>query len=279
MKRMLLVLLIVILGACGGTQKKETVPTLTADPKADLSTARIDTIYPLTLMPGTLVSVSGSGFGTVPGIVKIGDLKITRFLGWSDGQIWFRLPGPIAPGAPMEIGKDMSKIGLNPAPKGSFRLIWYVDLKAAQKHINTMYKEYGLDTPATFKPPLHIKGQWKKSGSEFGNMEAGWDGGSRLLMFNIPKSSIWISECVFTPDNVKSFDEQLLLFAFEDGDSGTRNLSSFESDAAFILKKHWAQNDPYGEVDSDPGVRIADIVKQLDSKQKSYRLSYPPTKK
>ena len=219
--------------------------------------AKIQQIYPQTVLPGTLFVVMGEGFGDTPGAVEIGDARIEQPLSWSDTAVWFRIPEGVKNGAKVKMAQAESAQAVTLAPEGSVTVRWQVDAAQAQAVANRDYTDYGLNAAPKLLLPLALKGQWVKSGDTFGNFESGWDGGSKVVMFDDPNSNFWFSECVFTPDNLKSFGESLLMFGFEDANTTDRNLSPFESDAAVTIKTSWAKHDAYPDVDTDPAVKMS----------------------
>ncbi len=66
-----------------------------------------------------------------------------------------------------------------------------------------------------------------------------------------------------------------MLFAFEDENVDDRSLSSFESPAAFLLKKEWAKLDPFDTIDSDPGVKLSTDSARYDAEKKILHVRFP----
>lgn len=63
----------------------------------EVSIMQITKILPLTAITGTTVTITGSGFGTSAGTVKMGATTITSPT-WSDTSITFPVPGAVTPG-------------------------------------------------------------------------------------------------------------------------------------------------------------------------------------
>ncbi|MFP4365029.1 MAG: hypothetical protein ACLFR1_14300 [Spirochaetia bacterium] len=261
---------ITVLFSCGQQE-----PTIEAQEGADLSGASINWLYPLNVLPGTLFLIEGEGFGEVPGEISLGGTAITEFLSWEDRAIFFRIPEDFEEEAQVTVGPAVSEETVSLAPENSITVRWTIDAEAAQETCNTRFAEFGLDNPPEFVFPLFIKGQWTKSGDSFGNYNQGWDTGSRRRMYHLPDSNIWKSECVFTPENIESFGSRAMLFAFEDDNIEDRNLSSYESDAAFILKIDFAESDRFTSVSSDPAVSVSPESPLFHSGSDTVRVEYP----
>lgn len=244
-------------------------------PDANVGTAEISSVYPRNVMPGTLVSISGVGFGPDAGVVYINGQGFNEFYHWSDEAIFFPFPAIEGEEFEIQVGFSIAEEFIYRAPEGSITVEWVVDAAAVEEIANASYVDDGLSAAPGWTPPLYIKGQWLKSGPGFGNKSGGWDNGSRTVMLNLPGTSLWVSETVFTPENMDSFKPGIMLFAFEDGDNETRNLSPFESDIAFVLKRAWAQTDPFNDVSSDPGVRISDTNPLYDAESGRITVTFP----
>jgi hypothetical protein len=221
------------------------------------------------------VSIKGEGFGDIPGLIYLNGVALDQFFGWDDSTIWFRVPEEVDEQIEVQVGTSIAEDYLYLAPEGSLTVRWVVDADALQMMADEKYGDYGLDFGPAWMYPLFLKGQWVKSGDAFGAKSAGWDTGSKTIMWNQPESNLWISETVFTPENQESYEPGIMLFAFEDGDDETRNLSPFESDIAFIIKKEWALVDPYSDVSSDPGVRVGMRSRFYDEKTNTVVLNFP----
>ncbi|MBN2618652.1 MAG: hypothetical protein JXR64_10135 [Spirochaetales bacterium] len=233
--------------------KSETQSSLIADPTVDLSNAEIYNVNPKVVKEGTLMSISGAGFGNNPGVVNIGGVDVTEYLGWDDNFIWFNVPKGIQQEAEVQVGYEFSDSLIITAPENSVTVKWIIDANKTQDIIDNTFTKYGLNKAPQLKAPLHVKGQWSKGDETYGLKDEGWDGGSRQVMFNIPGTSQWVMEAVFTPEAIDSFGKSMMLFAIEDREDELRNLSQFESDYAFIIKKTWAAS--LG-LSNDPGVKI-----------------------
>lgn len=266
-----LILMVLLFSGCSGMSKY----VIKGTPEADLSAAEVYGMYPLNVLPGTMVSIKGEGFGDVPGLIYLNGQPVNEFFGWDDSTIWFRVPEEPADQIEVQVGTSIAEDFLYLAPEGSLTVRWTVDAAAVQEFADANYGDFGLDFAPEWMEPLYLKGQWVKSGESFGAKSAGWDTGSKTIMWNMPETNTWISETVFTPENQDSFKPGVMLFAFEDGDDETRNLSAFESDMAFILKQEWAAADPYGDVSSDPAVRIGDSSQFYDEKTNTIELTFP----
>jgi hypothetical protein len=94
----------------------------------DLSNAEIIKIYPLNVLPNTLVAVEGEGFGSTPGVITVNGVTISTFVGWDDEAIHFRIPASaVADGALIEVGDSISEQELLEAPAGSVTVQFQVD--------------------------------------------------------------------------------------------------------------------------------------------------------
>jgi hypothetical protein len=266
-----LLIVAMLLSSCGGDRRF----IVKGSAEVDLSGAEVYGLYPLNVLPGTLVSIKGEGFGSEPGLIYLNGVGLDEFYGWDDATIWFRVPEEVEEQIEVQVGTSIAEDYLYLAPEGSITLKWVVDADGVQELSDSVYEEYGLDFAPAWSYPLYVKGQWVKSGDAFGAKSAGWDTGSRTIMWNQPESNIWISETVFTPENQDSFKPGIMLFAFEDGDNETRNLSPYESDIAFIIKNQWALADSFGDVSSDPGVRVGANSGLYDEKSNTVVLNFP----
>lgn len=222
----------------------------------DLPGARISDVYPQVVAPGLLVSISGKGFGATPANILVGDMVVREFVSWDTKTIWIRIPDGVKDGDKIKIGDSLSD-PLTLAPAGSVKVIWKVNINKAQATIAANAKKYKIPAETKLQAPLYFKGQWIKSGSKAGNFDGGWDGGARKPMVQEdPSVNVWISEYLFTPANLASFPTKTAAFALEDENLKDRRLSSFESDAACLIKKEWATDikpgapDPFVEFNS-----------------------------
>jgi len=264
-------LITTLLFSCASTPKVVKT-TIIGDSAVDLSAAEIYSVSPTVVLPGTLMSITGAGFGEDAGIINIGGVDVTTFLGWEDDVIWFRVPEGIADDAEIQVGYEYAEPYITTAPEGSITVKWIIDAAATQEMVNVKYTQYKLDKAPKWVAPLHIKGQWSKSEGTYGLKDDGWDGGSRQLMYNIPGTDTWITEAVFTPEAMNSFAKTSMKFAVEDGDDEFRNLSSFESDFAYIIKSRWA-----GELglSGDPAFKIDEENKNFDPETRTITVKYP----
>ncbi|MBN2658633.1 MAG: hypothetical protein JXR86_16375 [Spirochaetales bacterium] len=241
----------------------------------DMSAAEIYSMYPLNVLPGTLVSISGDGFGDTAGIIYIDGIGIDEFYGWDNNTIWVKVPETESSEMEVQAGMSVAEDLLYRAPEGSITVRWVVDADALQAVADATFDKYKLDFAPMWKFPLHIKGEWVKSGDGFGNKSGSWDGGSRRLMWNQPETGLWISEVVFTPENMESYKPGVMKFAFEDSEDEARNIATFESDMAFILKKEWAKADPFTDISSDPAVRVGTTSRFYNERNNTIQISYP----
>ncbi|AFG36404.1 hypothetical protein [Spirochaeta africana] len=245
---------VVLVAACATGPQDVTIQ---AQDGVDLSAAAVERIYPELTKPGTLFVVMGEGFGLTPAPVYIGDIEVTEFIDWSDEAIFFRTPRGVQDGDTVIVGNSVSDAGIVLAPSNSITVVWEVDFGAAQDLADQVYESYGLNEAPQFEPPFYIKGQWTKyGGTAVGTQSQTWDGGARISMANRAGTDVWFTETVFSPDAVETFGGRPMQFAFEDANTTSRRLSSFESDAALILKDYWAKNDAFTSIGSDPAVRI-----------------------
>lgn len=273
----LLALIAVSLGAAG---KAEDPPSLRGNGSVTIPGAEITKISPLNVLPGTLVSVEGSGFGSVPGSVRIGSLEIRDFLGWEDECVFFRIPKSGLPGpSELKIGNAYAEDLLRPAPPGSLTVMWTVDVAALQAKADAEWQGvYNAPSRPTFTAPLYLKGQWTKSGEHYGTASTGWDTGSKVRMLKDRSGQKWYAELVLTPDNIASFGVKAMLFAFEDGNNLQRDLVPYESNIMFILKKDWAKTDYFTSVNSDPALRPGPGDKLYNKETNTIYITYPVKK-
>lgn len=264
-------LLSVLLLSCASTPKSVNT-VITGDAAVDLSSAEIYGVSPTIVLPGTLMSITGAGFGEDAGIINIGGVDVTTFLGWGDEVIWFRVPAGITDDAEVQVGYEIAESFISLAPADSITVEWKIDVAAIQEMVNVKYTQFDLDKAPNWTAPFHVKGQWSKSEGTYGLKDDGWDGGSRQLMFNIPGTETWITEAIFTQEAITSFAKTKLAFAIEDGDDEFRNLSSFESDFAFMIKKRWA-----GELglSNDPAVMIDENHADFNADTRTITVQYP----
>jgi hypothetical protein len=224
----------------------------------DLASARIGEVYPQVVAPGLLVSISGKGFGEIPGKITIGDIVVDEFVSWNPRIIWLRIPEGVKDGDKIKVG-DVTSDSLTLAPAGSTKVIWKVNVDKAQRTITTNARKYKVPEDTTMQTPLYIKGQWIKNGAKAGNFDGGWDGGSRRPMAQEdPSVNVWTAEYLFTPGNVSTFSIKAFAFALEDANIKDRRLSPFESDAACVIKKEWATDIKPGA--GDPVVNFTDAA-------------------
>ncbi len=241
--------------------------------------AQIEKVNPLNVLPGTLVSVEGSGFGTVPRAIKVGGQTIDTFLGWEDTAIFFRLPAAVNEGDRVVIGSASAPDAFKPAPEGSIRVQWTIDVSRVNDSALTPEQKAKLTGQLRFTAPLYLKGEWiKTNAASYGNREAAWDGGSRYRMVNA-SGNFWIAEAVFTPQNLATFRlpngrPRPMKFAFEDAVLD-RNLVEFESDWAFALKKQFAATDLLTTIHSDPAIELRTDFQWYNNNDKILYAPFP----
>ncbi|OQY36492.1 MAG: hypothetical protein B6229_09925 [Spirochaetaceae bacterium 4572_7] len=245
---------------------------LSGDINVDLSAAEIYSVNPTTVLPGTMMYIAGSGFGDIPGVINIGGIDVTTFLEWTDDVIWFRAPEGLTPDSEVQVGYEIAESFITPAPEGSITVKWILDAGKFQADANEKFTKYGLEVAPVWMAPLYIKGEWSKSAETYGLKDAGWDGGSRQNMLNVAGTDIWMSEAIFTPEAMDTFDNMAMKFAFEDGDNETRNLSPYESDIACMLKKEWAA--AIG-ASGDPITRMSEENTLFDADSRSITIEFP----
>lgn len=270
-----------------------TVDAKIAAGSAKITKAEILAVGPLNVLPGTLVTVEGTGFGTTPTAIKVGSITVDKFVGWEDTAIFFLAPAGIKAGDVVTVGNataNKADYGFMPADADSVTVQWVIDSTGAtftglsaslKSQLSTIVStkdvvqvnkltDKKLGNPA-FTGPMWVKGQWIKKGTDFGKFEASWDGGSRIRMVNLPGTTKWVAEAVFTPANVGSFltpqkKPKPMLFAFEDGNYA-RNTSEFESDWAMGVKKDMAKATKEKNLSltqlSDPSVYLAVTSKDI----------------
>jgi len=242
----------------------------------DLSDAQIDSIYPEVVLPGTIFGIFGDNFGEAPGVVTMGDTQVSEFVDWRDDAIFFKVPETVSDGDGVAVGDDVYDADVIVAPEDSITVEWRVDIHGADEIAEREYEDFRLDAPPKLEPPMYIKGQWAKSGgTNMGVFDSGWDGGATVPMARAYETNVWISQTVFTPEAIASFDGEPMLFAFEDDNLEDRNLSQWESDAANVMKRYWAQNDRYEGIRSDPGVLISPENPNYDSGENLIVKEYP----
>ncbi len=261
----------IFLFSCASTPKV-TNTVITGDSAVDLSSAEIYGVNPTVVLPGTLMSITGAGFGVDAGIINIGGIDVTTYLDWQDEVIWFRVPEGMADDAEIQVGYEIAESFITKAPADSITVEWTVDAAATQEMVNVRYTQFELDEAPKWMAPLHVKGQWSKSEGTYGLQDEGWDGGSRMIMYNVPNTDTWVLESVYSPEAFESFGSSAMAFAIEDGDDEFRNLSSFESDFAFILKKKWASS--LG-LSNDPAVKINEEHRAFDPETRTIKMKYP----
>lgn len=273
-KKLLTILLVlsVTLVSCVSTGGAPKSVELIGDPSVELTDAEIYNVNPKVVRPGTLMSVSGAGFGENPGVINLGGVDITTYLGWSDSTIWFRVPEGIEQDAELMVGYEYAEELILTAPEDSITVKWVIDMVGTQAMVDKRYTQFDLPEPPKMTAPLHVKGQWFKGGETYGMKDEGWDGGSRQVMYNIPGTDLWEVEAVFTPEAVESYGRSMMAFAVEDGDDEFRNLSTFESDFAFIVKKKWASG---MGLSNDPAVKISEENRSFDAASRTIIVQYP----
>lgn len=253
--------------------------TVRAQAGAVPASAQIEKVNPLNVVPGTLISVEGSGFGTTPRPIKVGNQTIDTFLGWEDTAIFFRIPAAVQAGDRVVVGSASAPEAFIPAPEGSIRVQWTIDVSKVTDAALSAEQKAKLTGPLRFTPPLFVKGEWiKTNASTYGNREAAWDGGSRYRMVNA-SANYWIAEAVFTPQNLATFRlpngrPRPMKFAFEDGDL-RRNLVEFESDWAFALKKQFANTDLFTSIHSDPAIELTTEFQWYSKDDKKIYAPFP----
>lgn len=260
-----------LLFSCASTPKL-VYAAITGDSTVDLSSAEIYGVAPTVVLPGTLMSVTGTGFGVDAGIVNIGGVDVTTYLAWEDDVIWFKVPEGISDDAEVQVGYEIAESFITTAPEGSITVEWKLDATAIQEMFNQSYTMYGLDSAPPWTAPFHIKGQWSKSEGTYGLKDDGWDGGSRQRMYNFPGTETWIMEAVFTPEAITSFAKSNMNFAVEDGEDEFRNLSSYESDFSYMIKKAWAGALGFS---NDPAVKISEENTDFNTETRTIKLQFP----
>jgi hypothetical protein len=243
--------------------------------RPELKNASIDSIYPSIVLPGTLLVVTGAGFGKTPAPVSIGGAAVTDFVSWDDSTVAFRIPEGVKSGDTVKIGGAVSPASVDLAPKGSIRVVWLLDAARAQALIDKNYTNYNITSSPKLTPPLSIKGQWQKTVGNVGQYDQGWAGGAKVPMAKLPGGDVWCSECVFTPEAQASMENKPMLFAFEDENVGDRTVSGFESDPAAIIKQEWAKVSSTPEITSDPGVMVSAASKAFVAASNAIILSFP----
>lgn len=243
--------------------------------KPELRSASIDSIYPSIVIPGTLLVVTGEGFGNTPAGASIGAVEITEFLAWENNTVAFRVPEGVKSGDTVKIGKSVSPASIDLAPKGSLRVIWLVDTAKLEDVFAKSFKEYNVTEAPALGLPLYLKGQWAKTVGNVGQYDQGWAGGAKVRMVKLPGGDVWTSECVYTPEAQLTMEGKPMLFAFEDVSEGDRTISGFESDAAAMLKLEWAKADSVTDVSSDPGVMISAASKDFVAASNAIILAFP----
>gem|GEM_PF-5283350 len=253
--------------------------TVTAAAGAVPAGAEIEKVNPINVLPGTLVSVEGTGFGTAPRAIKVGGQTINTFLGWEDTAIFFRIPAAVQAGDRVQIGSATAPEAFKPAPEGSLTVQFTIDVSKVNDQSFDAAQKAKLAGPILFARPLYVKGEWiKVNAATWGNREASWDGGSRYRMVNA-SATYWIAEAVFTPQNLATFRlpngrPRPMKFAFEDGDL-TRNLVEFESDFAFALKKSFAATDTFASIHTDPALELSATFAWYSAEKKKIYAPYP----
>ena len=229
----------------------------------ELTDVEIDYFYPQVVKEGTLVQISGSNFDYVPAEFKVGETVIDEFLYWEDEMIFFRVPEGVESGSSITVGDETTEETIEVVSEDCLEVTFVVDDEKANEYTNENYEEYDLEDPRQIEPPLFIKGQWTKFGEDAGNFSPDWDGGERVQMFNNANDE-WIIEIVFTSNNLETYEDELMRFALEDTNEEDRTLSSWESDAANMIKLNWAANDPFTDIDSDPAVNLINLEENED---------------
>jgi hypothetical protein len=244
------------------------IPSIPVEAGVSITSATITGIWPKNVLPGTVVTVEGSGFGTRPAAIQVGNLQVNAVVGWEDEAVFFRVPDSgVQANSRVVIGNAASEDVLNPAPAGSITVRFQIDTTGVTAEgLRDSMRPLLQPDSMTFVPPMYVKGEWIKSQNGHGNREASWDGGSRYRMVQISET-VWIAESVFTPDNLATFQfpnrpqMRPMKFAFEDGNF-TRNVVEFESDWAAALKLGFASADYLTTLHSDPGLYLSTDVNE-----------------
>lgn len=260
--------------------KAEDPAVIKGSSAVEIAAAEITKVSPLNVLPGTLVSIEGLGFGNKAGSIRVGSAEITEFLSWEDTCIFFRVPkGGISGPSEIRVGNAYAEDTLKPAPTGSLTVMWTVDLAALQKVVDAEWKTvYNAPAKPVFTSPMFVKGEWVKNGENYGSASSSWDGGSKVRMLRDKSGSKWFAEVVFTPDNISSFGVKAMKFAFEDGNNEERDLVPYESNIMFILKKDWAKTDFFTTVNSDPALSPSAKDKLYNKDANTIFVSYPVQK-
>ena len=270
MKMICIITLMVLTLSCGQNTGN------TVKNEGALLNPKVESFYPCTVSPGVLFCITGEGFGKEPQSVKIGSQTISSFLSWDDKTIWLRIPEGIKTGDFVQAGKSISEFTVTAAPADSLKVIWEIDVKIAQDKVTRTAVDYNVSSNTVFKPPLFIKGQWGKTAENFGNYDTGWSGGVRVPMYLMQGTSVWVSECIFTPANIESCGGQPILFALEDTETENKTISGFEGDACAILKAEWARSDEFEDINTDPGVLVSKNSKFYNSISNCVVCRYSP---
>lgn len=260
--------------------KAEDPSPIKGSAAVEIAGAEITKVSPLNVLPGTLVSIEGVGFGAKAGSIKIGATEITEFLAWEDTCIFFRVPkSGISSASEIRVGNAYAEDTLKPAPAGSLTVMWTVDLAALDKVVSAEWKTvYNAPAKPVFTAPMYVKGEWVKNSENYGSASSSWDGGSKVRMLKDKSGSKWYAEAVFTPDNIASFGVKAMKFAFEDGNNEERDLVPYESNISFILKKDWAKTDFFTTVNSDPALSPSTKDKLYNKDTNTIYASYPVKK-
>lgn len=252
------------------------ISVIKAEAEVVLPNVQISQVYPLAVKPGTLMSLSGMGFGNIPSVIKIGKINVSEFLSWSDNVIWFYVPEGVAENDVVNVGGVEGAFNLRIVTDSAIKVVWEIDAAKSQEMINAMYPAYELDEAPKLAFPLYLKGQWGKKNTGFADYASNWDGSTRTPMFNLPGTDIWKSECWFTEENFALFKKKMMFFALEDNNVESRKLSAFESDAAFIIKKEWGSSDDIGDSDTDPGLIVSKKYTKYNEATQIIYVNYAP---
>lgn len=250
-------------------------PLIAGGEDVDLSKGNIKIVYPIKTKPGLLTIVYGSNFGDKPGIIKVGDITISKYLYWSNDTIYLRMPEGVRDGDKFSIGGNIFAEKLMIVPDNSIKVVVQIDSQKAQECIDGAYEKYGLAEPVKLQFPLSIKGQWIKNGEKFGDYESGWDGGRTVPMFMYPGTSICCAEMYFTEKNFELFKKKIVYFAIEDSDSEENILSPFESDGSYVIKREWGGSDDIEDSDTDPGFKVSLKSKNYIEKENTVYAVFP----
>jgi hypothetical protein len=213
----------------------------------EITNASITSVNPPVVRPGTLLRIAGSGFGSTPAPVSIGNLILSDFVSWTDNEVWLKIPETGVSGThPVLIGNAVSPREIQSAGSGSITLKFVVDVGTFSKNMRKILtdNEVNISSTGSFSSPLFLKGEFVKSGPDYGQRHPTWDNGSRIPMYQTPNGDVWMAELVLDQTALNTFQGLSMEFGVEDrGDSGT--VSDFESNFAATVNRAWAAMDNF----------------------------------